>query len=528
MSIPSRSALPLAGTLLLLAACNNEDPGPVDDTGDGIHYTPHCGDITGEETWYASDNRHRLDCDVVVTGTLTIDPGAEVYFMPGTTLRVDGGTLNAVGDQHQPIFMGSAAQTPGAGDHGGIVGTSATINIDWLTLQHGGAEGGLLQLTGGTAEIGNSRFSNGMTTGVVGDGTLFRRLTNLNIAYVPTGLVLPWNAPQVLAGIVYDQVGTQSISLPDPSVTEITPLPDVGYMYVHEGDLTVEKAAKLDIQPGAMLQMGGDMVVYGGLSVFGSYESPAQLQSIDGTPFTVSIESSAFQATFYFAVVHDATFVSAADELYAKTSRFTDAQGDVFTITGHVKDDRASNLDNNTFSGTGYGLVIAPWVLGSVGTNNLSGSAFNGVAVMGGTITDDIDIAELPSPTMRVLGPITVDGATLAFTGGIFLFEDDTFLTIRNGELEVSGASFVHADSTPGGWYGVTFDEGSDFSFLDNTEVAYGGADGGANVTARSSLTIRSCSIHDSAGWGVYVEAGASPEFEDNTYSNNALGNVGP
>jgi parallel beta-helix repeat protein len=511
--------------LALLAACDDPDTGP-DDTAPTIHITPHCGDITGEETWYASDNRHLLECDVVVTGTLILDPGAEVYFNPGTALRVNGGTLTAVGNQHDPILMESAAETPDAGDHGGIVGTDATIAIDWLTLRHGGAEGGLLQLTGGTADIGNSTFANGPTTGIVGDGTTFTRLTNLTIAYVPTGLVLPWNAPQVLLGIIYDQVGTQSILLPDDVLTETAILPDVGYIYI-TGALTVQEKAQLTINGGALLKMGGDLVVHGGLSVFGDYSAPAQLEGLDHAPFAISIESSAFKATFRYAQVKDATLTIAAEELYAKSSEFTDSTGDVLTVTGHVKDNNAANLDQNKFAGAGYGLVIAPWLLGSVGTNDYSSSSFNGVAVAGGTIAEDVEVDELPSDNLMVLGSVTVDGATLSFSGGTFLFADDTSFTVENGSVEVSGASFVHAGSTAGGWYGITLGDGADYSFLDNTEVGYGGADGGANITISSSPTVRSCTIHDSAGWGIYVEAGASPEFEDNTYSNNALGNVG-
>ncbi|MBN1334346.1 MAG: hypothetical protein JXB39_00135 [Deltaproteobacteria bacterium] len=525
MPLSSRSSLPLSGILLLLAACNPNDTG-LDDTGEGIHITPHCGEVTGEETWAASDNRHLLTCDVVVTGTLTINPEAEVYFDPGTTLRVDGGTLVAVGFPDQPILFESNAQDPAAGDHGGIVSTNGTVSIDWVTLRHGGAEGALLQLTGGTADVGNSTFANGKSEGIVGDGTTFTRLENLNIAYVPVGLVLPWTAPQVLSGIVYDQVGTQSIMLPDDVVSESAELPNVGYTYV-TGAVTVEEAAQLTITSGALLQMGGDLLVYGGLSVFGDYDSKARIEGVDHAPFNILIESSAFTATFRYALINDASIVSEAQGLYAKASEIQDAPGDVFTVAGTVKDNNPANLDNCRFSGAGYGLVIAPRNLGAVGTNAYTGSAFNGVALTGGTITQSMDISELPSSTLKVLGSITVDGANVVFTGGTFLFADDTSLTVRDGTLQVSGASFVHDGSTAGGWNGITFDTGSDDSFLDNTEVGFGGADAGANITIAASPTIRSCNIHDSAGWGVYVQSG-SPEFEDNIYSGNALGNVGP
>jgi parallel beta-helix repeat protein len=86
----------------------------------------------------------------------------------------------------------------------------------------------------------------------------------------------------------------------------------------------------------------------------------------------------------------------------------------------------------------------------------------------------------------------------------------------------------------PGDWHGIFFYDGTGSqTILDYCNVLYGGgwisASGNLNVQdcAAGVPMISNCSISYSENWGIYIQ-NASPTLTSNTYSNNALGNVGP
>ena len=88
--------------------------------------TPVSADITANTTWRLADAPYVVLGDVAITGNavLAIEPGVEVRFEDGASLRVERGTLSAQGTSIQPIVFTSIHDdgqgTPVPGDWGAL------------------------------------------------------------------------------------------------------------------------------------------------------------------------------------------------------------------------------------------------------------------------------------------------------------------------------------------------------------------------------------------------------------------------
>ena len=159
-------------TLLCLAA--------VHVVGAPVMATNICGPISG--TLSPAGNPWIVFCDLSVEpgNTLIVDPGVELRFKAGWTLRILG-TFKAIGTVAQPISIRSHLASPSAGDYGTIE-VSGSANIAHANLLHGTGwsitgelsldqslvadqldAGGLAALayaTGSTGAVTNSTFDN--------------------------------------------------------------------------------------------------------------------------------------------------------------------------------------------------------------------------------------------------------------------------------------------------------------------------------------------------------------------------------
>ncbi len=520
------SPLLLLSTTLLLTACKKGTQVPRDTDEPGPVILEHCGQVTGEETWGA-DATHVLTCDVTVTGSLQLEPGVEVYADRDTALRIDGGSLLALGESEAGILLASHEGFPLAGDWVGLVGEDADIQLAWVTLRHAGSSGALVQLTDGTASLEQVILSNGISTGLSSTGTSFEVIRGIEVAYVPTPLELPWTAAQALSAVFFQEVGTEAILLTEPTLTGDATLPAQDFPYRSDG-VTIQGGGRLEVGAGALLELAGELRVDdGSIIAYGDQISGATIQAYDlETGFALTIGSEATAATFRYATIVGATISSDAAELYFEDCDVTGSLGTALTVTGGIKDAHPDNFTDNTFAGVGYGLLVDFDLLPAVGSNDFSGAAFDGVAVAGGAVTTDTTIDEWPSGRVLVTGDLELAGGSQAMVGGTLLFADGTGMTVSDGSLSAQAMVFEHQGETAGGWRGISASGGA-LSIIDST-VSHGGADGGANITVAIDATITGNSIGYSAGWGIMVEGDASPTIEDNSYQNNALGDVGP
>ncbi len=515
------------GLLVALApACKKGTEVPEDTNEPGPVIIEHCGEVSGEELWEA-DATHILTCDVTVTGTLEIEPGVEIYADRDTALRVQGGALLALGESTAGILMASNEGFPIAGDWVGLVGEDADVQLSWVTLRHAGSSGALVQLDGGTASMQQIILSNGISTGLSATGTAIDKIQVIEVAYVPTPLELPWTAAQGLSHVFFQEVGVEAISLTEPTLTAEATLPEQDFPYVSEG-VTIQSGGSLDVGPGAVLQMGGDIVVEdGSIIAYGDQITGATIQALEPeTGFRLLIGAQAETTTFRYATIADAVIHSDASNLYFSDCTVTDAIGTGLVVTGGIKDDDRASLTDNSFAGVGYGLIVDWDLLPAVGENDYSGAVFDGVHVAGGSYSDDVELDVWPSDPVLVGGYLELDGGVHNLTGGDLVFADGMSLTINDGSFTATEVGFDHQGDTPGGWQGITVN-GGEVTITQST-VANGGMGAGANITLNADATITDNHIGYSAGWGILVQGGATPTIENNTYQNNALGDVGP
>ena len=124
------------------------------------------GTLAGTQTWRG--NRVYFvsgDTTVASGATLTIQTGAIVKFVIGTSLIVSsGGTLNTVGNRAQPIVFTSAKDDAHGGDTNGDGGTTQPQPGDWVAVRN---NGGMVRLEYATVKYGGyGQYSN------LGDGTI--------------------------------------------------------------------------------------------------------------------------------------------------------------------------------------------------------------------------------------------------------------------------------------------------------------------------------------------------------------------
>ncbi len=524
----STRLLPAAAMLLILPACKKGTEVPEDTQAEGPVIIEHCGDVSGEESW-SVDATHVITCDVTVSGTLTIEAGVEVYADRDTALRVEGGSLVARGESDAPILLASHENFPLAGDWVGLVGQDAEIQLAWVTLRHAGSQGALVELSGGTASIEATILSNGIENGLVAQGTTFSTIDTVQLAYVPTGLVLPWTAAQVLQRVSYQEVNSEYVHLGEATLEQRAGLPAQEYPYLSTG-VTIQGEGWLQVEGGATLVMSGDIVVEdGSFLAYGDQTTYAALQAADeSTGFSIQIGEAAEAATFRFASIHGATVHSAAEELYVEDCDFTAALDTALTVTGGIKEAHPDNMADNSFAGEGLGILVDLDLLPSIGENDLSGTSYDGVAVAGGSVDAGMTLNEWPSEQVLVTGDVTVDGGSWTLTGGTLQFADGVGLTIDGASWESAGVTYEHQAQTAGGWTGITVTEASDTVSFDNGVISHGGADKGANLTLAANATVTDNTISYSEGWGILLEGKAEPTIDGNSYQNNALGDVGP
>jgi hypothetical protein len=518
----------LAPLILLLAGCR-KGAGMDTDTPDPVTEIEHCGSITGSETWSA-EVLHRLTCDVVVEGSLTLDPGVEVYAEQGTALRVHGGSLDARGTSDEPVLFASAESFPVAGDWVGIEAQEGDLALAFATVRHAGSEGALVQLVGGAASISNVILTNSDLHGLYAEGTEFSLLEELEFAYVEEPLTIPWAGAAVLSGVVLDQVDGAAVRLLGETLDVPVGLADIGVPYLCEG-VTVLDGANLWIEGGAMLATSGDITVQSGAAMVmrGDSGNTAALLGWEGASFTVFIEQGASMADFRWASIAGGGVWSAAEDLSFRYSEITGAPGAALDIEGTVDEAVTGQLSGNSFSGEGPGLVVRLGQLDSVGENDYSGSSFDGVVVRGESFDRDVGISSWPSATILVQGDLISVGGTLTLSGPATLgFADGTALTVDGGALDATNMSFTHLDEVSGGWEGITVVASANNTLLTACDVAYGGGWEGANLTLLDEARVHDNTLRRSAGWGVWLEPGVSADLRDNSYEGNARGDVGP
>ena len=130
--------------------------------------------ITAATTWSAC-SVYFVNANIVVSNTLTIEPGTVVKLAPNVTLMLSGnGRIVARGTAVAPIYFTSYQDDGHGGDSNGNASASFPARKDWRGLDlnattgsqfdncqflYGGSGGRVLYLDGGTASVTNCTFA---------------------------------------------------------------------------------------------------------------------------------------------------------------------------------------------------------------------------------------------------------------------------------------------------------------------------------------------------------------------------------
>jgi hypothetical protein len=122
-------------------------------------------------------------------------------------------------------------------------------------------------------------------------------------------------------------------------------------------------------------------------------------------------------------------------------------------------------------------------------------------------------------------------GATLEFRQGgpirLYVGGDGRLVADASGGDPIT---FRGVQGTPGSWGGLFIRTTGD-NLLHNVVVTDGGggyreANIGIGIDGAGALTLRNSEVTDSAAWGVIVTSDGTLTAENNTFENNASGNV--
>ncbi len=548
--------------------------------------TVHNTAITANETWDATNNPHVVRGALQVTGTLTLNAGAELRFEQDAELRVTAGALRAMGKPEAPIRMVAAQSVPTKGYWRGVVLATAgsTSELNDVTLSHCGAasgKGACLALENQAVPVlRRVTVQDSGTAGVVvaDDGSAFgTESTTLKVSR-STGYAVRMGANQagtLPANSTFTDNTLQAIELKG-NVSRSETLSNFGLPYVVNDNVRVSGATTpiLTIAPGTVLRfgpkaslgIGGSLA--GGLIVDGTATAPVLL-----TADANNAQRGHWSGVFLYSKTSSNTRISYATIEYGGgtvddhsnltvssdvrpvidnvTVRMGRTYGAIFSLgAAFGPGSKVLNAHDNG----GYAVAVSANQAGFIPTGStFQRNALNAVEILGGSnvITTqtwtNFGIPYVINDFFNVGSTTTTPTLTLP-AGTVLKFGPDSGIQVgadgAPGILKAIGTqeapiSFVPNTASPtrGFWRGLHFWDAmdSEMNFASVTHAGKGGT--GASIGTGNMNVYRdiftfavNSTFSYSAGCGVTVSNGTRPGTENvprdfvspNYFSNNA------
>jgi fibronectin type 3 domain-containing protein len=522
-------------------------------------------DIAITTNWTASTTTgcaaYRVSGNVKITASLTIQPGTVISFASGAALTVSTGSLGAFGNPASRIrFTGDNAAR---GSWKGItfLTPNAANELSYVDVSYGGGDGttsaaDVAVLGGAQLKMSHTLLEQSAGVGLFLDdiATLGPFASDTLRNNAKAGIRLPDrlvgsldNVSSYASGNGVPYLDVYAVDVSSPQLWQVTTAP------IHiSGQTTV--SSDLVIAPGVNVQFGansGMTVTTGSLSAVGTPTSRIQFspeQQQRGYWRGLSIQTNnASNRLSYVNVSYGGggTDTNAANLAVASGGNLQldnsvveqSARVGLYAAgTATLPLFSANTIRNNA----DVGVRVPDRLLGSldVGSDYATGNGVqfvDAIAFGVGTV-QTWRITALP---IRFSGQTTISAGLTLAPGVTIVVRSGGNFTVANGSLTAIGTAasrikFVGEQSTPGFWCGLVFSTGNGASELTYTEVAHAGAGCGTRaanvgVSPGGSLKLTNSNIHDSAGWGLYVElngiitptpvAGAG-----NVFASNALG----
>lgn len=128
--------------LLAVSSCKKEEEDPTDPTDETTATVITCGDFNGSYNFTDNpdlDVDYIVDCNLSVTGDVTIAPGTKIQFRTDAGFAVqDGGSLSAIGTSSAPIVLEGESATAGSWRGVMFYSNDVTNRLEYVTVRHGG------------------------------------------------------------------------------------------------------------------------------------------------------------------------------------------------------------------------------------------------------------------------------------------------------------------------------------------------------------------------------------------------------
>ncbi len=574
-------------TLIVMDANGNSDEVSKSVTVLGSASIEHYGNIDSDETW--SEGIHLVTGDVYVNGaTLTIEPGVTVTFSGHTGIYLGyfsgppGATLLANGTAQKPITFTSSAtnKSPGDWDYIGFYGGSSTASsMQYCIVEYGGGysdNNGEVYLYDATLKLDHSTISHSPGVGIcVGDGSSFGSFSENTVAGVGTFALTVYGNFAHTIGSGNDLGSTQGVFvngdvLEQASATWLklnAPYTLGSDLYIQSSSgssLTLMPGVDLRIMPNTGIYIGYNSSTHGTLIAEGTESEhititsfvPVASRAPGDWDFIGFYEGAGNSSSIdYCDISYGGGYGSGNGMIYLYNSRVSIKNSMISgsLYQGIVLEDQASFVDftGNTLEDNGetpieiYGNNVH-----TIGTGNNFPSS-KSILVIGDVMeqTDATwnrqEVPYLIDGTLYIQSAsgskLTLEpGSVIQFTQGSSIYvaynSGTSGTLVAEGTPEnlitfTSGAS--EGSQVAGDWDGIWFYDGTRTgTLMNNCLISYGGgySSNSGNLTISNSTAgvpvISNCEISHSAGWGIFVVSGATPTLTDNTFMDNALGDV--
>jgi parallel beta-helix repeat protein len=528
------------------------------NAGNGFEVRP--GTMTLSGVW------RNTDIGYAVPGVVTVNDGATLSIEPGVIVKLGNdayfdiyGAFRALGTAELPIYFTSLRDDALGGDTNGDQNSSAPAAGDWTMIRfrdssndtnasiehsviryagkHRGNPFGAIHLEAASPTIANS---------VIEDSFWFVISADIHSFPVVNGNELLRN-------------GGNGLEIREGQMTISGVWRNTDIVYTLLRPMTINQSAMLSIEPGATVKFGDDAFfdIYGSFKAVGVAENPITFTSLKDD--SAGGDTNGDQS---------ATAPGAGDWTMI---RFRDTSNDVNSIieqatiryAGEHRGNRFGAIQLEAASPTIADNIIADnlWyaISGDVHSfptisgNQLARNIGNGFEIREGQMTVS-GLWRNTDIVYAVLRPLTINqGAMLTIEPGVVLkFGDDSFIDVY-GTFKTAGAidqpiiftslrddsigGDTNADGSasspsPGDWTMIRFYDASNDtnSAIESTVIRYAGEHRGNRYGAihliAASPTITNNTIEHSFAYGIWHDANSAPQLSDNTFHNNAEGDV--
>ncbi|MFK7923263.1 MAG: hypothetical protein AB8H47_14970 [Bacteroidia bacterium] len=509
-------------------------------------------------------------CVLDIKAALTIEPGTVIEFEENAGIGVyDQGTISAVGTTDKPIILRGTQNVSGywRGIH--VETNSISNRLESITIKNAGSnyvyccnEIASVFLKGGKMAFKDVTITDGENHGIYANSSV--QLPTYENVTITTHKAEPLAIAPVLmqyldgSGSDYSGNDKDFIRVLDGNVDEAISVPANNVPYLFDGRV-IDIIEAMTIEAGAELVMNenGGLGVYdsGSLKILGTSSNPVSIrgrEAVAGYWRGIHIETTSLNNDFQYVNISDA----GSDYVYC-----CNIKASVF-----LKGGKLSIANSNISNGSEYGLYandaaeLRSFSSNTITTHNESplyiaperaaeldgvesdftGNTADFIQIFDGAIDNVTNWKKTNVPyliettaVIDVKQPLTIEPGTEIVFGaeaGIGIYDQGSINAIGTSSARIV---FRGSESSQGYWRGVHVETNSSANEFDYVTVANAGSnyvyccnDKAGLILKGGQMTVSNSLFNESGGCGIFVRSGSNLTESNNTFFNNADGDL--